>query len=132
MFIVCQASLRKTDEHGRGDIDFPRGPFATPRRLQHASPVRFPVRFETACFVITHDVPEQAMPWFKRARDIFGRLLIFIDARRAVPGAEQRAREVASFVHPSVSEAFFASDFRAMAAACESDWALYQIGRAHV
>lgn len=65
------------------------------------------------------------MPWMKRAREIFGRLVIFVDRLRAAPEVEARAKEVASVVHFSESAAFFASDFRAMIRACESDWVLF-------
>lgn len=61
----------------------------------------------------------------KRAREIFGRLVIFVDRPRAIPGTEERAREIASVVHLSEPDAFFGSDFKAMVQACESDWVLF-------
>jgi hypothetical protein len=83
------------------------------------------VRSEIACLVVTHQITEAAMPWMKRAREIFGRLVIFVDQLRAFPETERRAREIASVVHLSKSAAFFGSDFTAMVQACESDWVFF-------
>jgi hypothetical protein len=85
----------------------------------------FAVRFEAACFVVTHDIAEEAMPWLKRAREIFGRLVVVIDAQRALPGALKRAKAITPLVHSSDSPTFFGSDFRGLLALCESDWTLF-------
>jgi hypothetical protein len=85
----------------------------------------FAVRSEIACLVVTHHLTEEAMPWMKRAREIFGRLVIFIDQARAFPGTEARAREIASVVYLNESAAFFGSDFKAMIRACESEWVMF-------
>ena len=65
------------------------------------------------------------MPWLKRAREIFGRLLVVIDAQRAVPGAVERAKAITPLVHSVDSATFFGLDFRALPALCESDWAFF-------
>lgn len=83
------------------------------------------MRSEIACLVVTHRLTEEAMPWMIRAREIFGRLVIFVDQRRAFPEVEERARKIASVVHLSESDAFFGSDFKAMIEACESDWVFF-------
>ena len=64
------------------------------------------------------------MPWLQRARDIFGRLVIFVDSE-APPTVHQRAKAIASTVFTNDSSAFFSSDFRGMVDACESEWVFY-------
>lgn len=75
--------------------------------------------------MVTHDIPEEAMPWLRRAREIFGRLVVFVDSPRAKPSVQERANALASAVYNSGSPLFFGSDFRAMVDACESDWVFY-------
>jgi hypothetical protein len=83
------------------------------------------VRCEAACFLVTHEITEEAIPWLKRAREIFGRMVVVIDAQRALPGAYERAKAVTPLVHLSDSPTFFGSDFRRLLALCESDWTLF-------
>ena len=75
--------------------------------------------------LVTHHLDEEALPWFARAREVFDELVIFIDARRATPGTWERAQQVASRVYRCEADAFFALDFYAMFAACDSDWIIY-------
>jgi hypothetical protein len=97
------------------------GEFARERSLPH----RARMRSEVACLMVTHDIPEEAMPWLRRARELFGRLVVFVDSPRAKPSVQERANALASAVYTSESPLYFASDFRAMVNACESDWVLY-------
>lgn len=72
----------------------------------------------------THDLPEESLPWMEEVREIFDELVIFIDARRVVPGAIERAEKVASRVHRHDAETWYEWDLGSMARACESDWVL--------
>lgn len=83
------------------------------------------MRFEVACFIVAHDIPEEAMPWLERAREIFGRLVVLIDAPRAVPGVFARAEAITPLVHASDSDTFFGVDFRSLPVLCESDWCFF-------
>ena len=65
------------------------------------------------------------MPWLKRACEIFGRMVILIDAPRAVPGAIERAKAITPLVHTSDSATFFGVDFRSLPVLCESDWCFF-------
>ena len=85
----------------------------------------FAVRSEIACFVVTHQITEQAMPWMERARGIFGRLVVCVDRQRALPHTEERAKAIASVVLHNDAANFFGSDFKAMIQACDSDWVLF-------
>lgn len=75
--------------------------------------------------LVTHHLHEEALPWFAAAREVFDELVIFIDAQRATAETWDRARAVGSRVFESEAEAFFRLDFRAMCAACDSDWIFY-------
>ena len=70
----------------------------------------------------THHLQEEVMPWMAEAGRIFDKLVIFIDEKRATPGTLNYARKLSSHVHSYNSETWYASDFAAMARACESDW----------
>ncbi|HVF71283.1 MAG TPA: hypothetical protein VM940_06715 [Chthoniobacterales bacterium] len=83
------------------------------------------MRSEIACLVVTHQMTAEAIPWMKRAREVFGRLVIFIDRHRASADAERHAQAVGAEVHFSDSAMFFASDFRAMVKACDSEWIFF-------
>jgi hypothetical protein len=74
--------------------------------------------------LVTHDLPTESLPWMEEVREIFDELVIFIDARRAVPGAVERAEKVASRVHYHDAETWYEWDLGSMARACESDWVL--------
>lgn len=58
----------------------------------------------------------------EEVREIFDDLVIFIDAKRAAPDAEARAKKVGSVVHKHTAETWYEWDLGAMARACESDW----------
>ena len=72
--------------------------------------------------LVTHDIPEESIPWMAEVRDIFDELIIFIDEKRVTPGTVNRAREVGSRVHYHKAETWFDWDLAAKARACESDW----------
>jgi hypothetical protein len=72
----------------------------------------------------THDLPAESLPWMEEVRDVFDELVIFIDAKRAVPGAVDRAEKVASRVHHHHAEKWYEWDLGSMARACDSDWVL--------
>lgn len=70
----------------------------------------------------THDLPAESLPWMEEVREIFDELVIFIDAKRVVPGTVERAEKVASRVHHHHAENWYEWDLGSMARACESDW----------
>ena len=72
--------------------------------------------------LVTHDIPEESIPWMAEVRNIFDELVIFIDEKRVTPGTVNRAREVGSRVHYHKAETWFDWDLAAKARACESDW----------
>ena len=72
--------------------------------------------------LVTHDIPEEAMPWMRAVRDVFDELVIFIDKKRVSPGTEARAKEVGTRIHHHKADEWFQWDLAAMARACESDW----------
>ena len=70
----------------------------------------------------THDLPPESLPWMEEVRDIFDELVIFIDAKRAAPGAATRAENVGSRVHYHKADTWYEWDLGSMAQTCKSDW----------
>jgi hypothetical protein len=79
---------------------------------------------QITAMVATHHLPEESLPWMDEARRVLGNLMVFVDANRATPGTDARAKSVATDVRRFEVDTWYDADWGAMARACESDWVL--------
>lgn len=74
--------------------------------------------------LITHHLSDEALGWFRSARDVVDELVAFVDERRATPGLDARLRQLDARIINTNAPEFFRADFAAMVAACRGEWLL--------
>lgn len=74
--------------------------------------------------LITHQLGDEAMPWFLRLRNVVDELVAFVDANKAAPELYDRLRTLDARILKTDDAAFYNFDFKKMIAACEGDWVL--------
>jgi hypothetical protein len=72
--------------------------------------------------ILTHRLPEEALPWVAEARDVFDEMIICIDEKRTTPETIDRAQTVADRVIFNRADTWYGKDSVSLIAACTGDW----------
>ncbi|MEP6956422.1 MAG: hypothetical protein ABI883_06320, partial [Chthoniobacterales bacterium] len=84
------------------------------------------VRVQVSCLVVTHQLREEAMEWFRRTARIADELVVFAPRERAEAAMYARLEALGARVFDTHTTAFYpaADEFRRMVATCRGDWIL--------
>lgn len=74
--------------------------------------------------LITHQLSDEALGWFRAARGVVDELVAFVDEDRAAPGLQEKLEQLDARIINTRAPEFYQADFAAMATACRGEWLL--------
>lgn len=74
--------------------------------------------------LITHQLSDEALGWFREAREVVDELVAFVDEDRAPPDLDAKLRQLDARIINTRAPEFYKADFRAMVNACRGEWLL--------